>query len=124
MVLNCFSFFSLEVFLSAFELIISSASSSLKVLLKEFRKSCCFFFFLSRVSVVIFTQVRSRGWVLVGLHCSQKRSLIQTHLVLLAAKGLKMSSLLIIGFIFAIQTAEKKLLLMTVHAKKDVQVLN
>lgn len=72
MVLN--SFFPLEVFLNAVELIISSASS-LKVLLKEFGKSCFFFFFLSFFLLCLLLYLpgcKAEIGVLVDLLCSQR----------------------------------------------------
>lgn len=97
------SFFPPEVFLSAVELVISSASS-LKVLLKEFRKSFCF---PPSCLCLYLPGCEAEVGVLVGLLCSQRRSLIQAHEYCLQLKGLKMSSLLVIGFIFAIQNAKK-----------------
>lgn len=77
------------------------------------------------MSVAVFTWVQGRDWGSWLIYSAAKDDLSsKPTLCCLKLKGLKMSSLLFIGFICAIQNAEKKVLLMTVHVKKDVRVLN
>lgn len=97
------SFFPPEVFLSAVELVISSASS-LKVLLKEFRKSCCFP--PSPPCVCIFW-AWGRGWGSGWFTLQPKKISHPSPWILLAAKRSEDVFLLVIGFIFAIQNAKK-----------------